>query len=241
MPSRKINTRGKKLSLNLDKSPTEAAPETFGEIIDTAVNAAIEAAPTEATDIIASAAHLDNTVPDAVAADIIQAVYGPHEALPEAAPTEAAPVAPVAAAPAVPDAKAAFLDRKANATLSAISLYPGASLAVHRSDKQPADATYLARVASPVQKIGPNGPTVRDNSFILAVYDYLTTYFGGNYAVGFNPANFGADLGTTSRAASVGYLALTDDASDIVLTPTGIERGALLTRKRAEAAAKAAK
>jgi hypothetical protein len=142
---------------------------------------------------------------------------------------------PVATPVATPDAKAAFLERKALATTSAVSLYPGASLAVHRSDRQPADSKYLERVASPVQKIGPNGPTARDNSFILAVYDYLATYFGGDYSVGFNPANFGADLGTTSRAASVGYLALTDDKADIVLTPAGITRGANLAAKRAKA------
>jgi hypothetical protein len=230
MPKRTINTRSKKAS-----TTTTAPTETLGELLaaptDTAsARIALDASDPVTTDTATVALNIDSVPLNDIAPVIVSTDTAPD-----------APVAPIAATPAVPDAKAAFLERKANATLSAISQYAGASLAVHRSDKQPADATYLARVASPVQKIGPNGPTVRDNSFILAVYDYLTTYFGGNYAVGFNPANFGADLGTTSRAASVGYLALTDDASDIVLTPTGIERGALLTRKRAEAAAKAAK
>lgn len=243
MPKRTINTRRNK------------AAATGSEIIDNAVAAAIAVNPdSEAEHIAAAAADIDNRAPDAVVADIIKAVYGPHEALPDATPDaapetpdaapDAAPVAapetpdaaPVAAAPvAAPDAKAAFLERKALATTSAVSLYPGASLAVHRSDRQPADSKYLERVASPVQKIGPNGPTARDNSFILAVYDYLATYFGGDYSVGFNPANFGADLGTTSRAASVGYLALTDSGTDIVLTPAGITRGANLAAKRAKA------
>jgi hypothetical protein len=228
MPKRTINTRSKKASTT---APTETLGELLAAPTDTAsARIALDASDPVTTDTATVALNIDSVPLNDIAPVIVSTDTAPD-----------APVAPIAATPAVPDAKAAFLERKANATLSAISQYAGASLAVHRSDKQPADATYLARVASPVQKIGPNGPTVRDNSFILAVYDYLTTYFGGNYAVGFNPANFGADLGTTSRAASVGYLALTDDASDIVLTPTGIERGALLTRKRAEAAAKASK
>jgi hypothetical protein len=246
MPSRKINTRGKK--------PTNTAPVTD----DTApVRIALDAsdAPVTAPDaapVTALPADIDPALANDI--DLSHAEKLFLHSLPDTAPValnvdsvplnDIAPVitstVPTTAPVAVPDAKAAFIERKANATLSAISLYPGASLAVHRSDKQPADSTYLARVASPVQKIGPNGPTARDNSFILAVYDYLSNYFGANYSIGFNPANFGADLGTTSRAASVGYLALTDDASDIILTASGIERGALLSRKRAEAAAKAA-
>jgi hypothetical protein len=232
MPARKRNMR-----LNLTKSPTDTAPATDDTApVRIALDASDAPAPAPVTD--------DTAAPDAApdAAPVAAAPDAPvTDAAPDAPAPDAAPVAPVTAAPvAVPDAKAAFLDKKATATLSALSQYSGASLAVHRSDKQPADGTYLARVASPVQKIGPNGPTARDNSFILAVYDYLSNYFAANYSIGFNPANFGADLGTTSRAASVGYLALTADGSDIILTDSGIERGALLSRKRAEAAAKAA-
>jgi hypothetical protein len=258
MPSRKItNRRNKATTEATAPEAVIAAPEATTEATDTAPVATTEAT-TEAAPEAAPEAALPADIDPALAndSDLTHAEKLFLHSLPD---TDAAPVAlnidavplndiapvitstvPTTAPVAVPDAKAAFLDKKAAATLSAISLYPGASLAVHRSDKQPADSTYLARVASPVQKIGPNGPTARDNSFILAVYDYLSNYFAANYSVGFNPANFGADLGTTSRAASIGYLALTDDASDIVLTPSGIERGALLSRKRAEAAAKAA-
>jgi hypothetical protein len=254
MPSRKItNRRNKATTEATAPEAVIAAPEATTEATDTAPVATTEAAP-EATTEAALPADIDPALANDT--DLSHAEKLFLHSLPD---TDAAPVAlnidavplndiapvitstvPTTAPVAVPDAKAAFLDKKAAATLSAISLYPGASLAVHRSDKQPADSTYLARVASPVQKIGPNGPTARDNSFILAVYDYLSNYFGANYSVGFNPANFGADLGTTSRAASVGYLALTSDGNDIILTDSGIERGALLSRKRAEAAAKAA-
>jgi hypothetical protein len=205
--------------------------------ITTRRNKAIDAAPVALDASDAAPVALDT----APVADIVP--VADTDTAPVALNIDAAPVADIApvivnsdAAPvAAPDAKSAFLERKATATSSAVSLYPGASLAVHRSDRQPADSKYLERVASPVQKIGPNGPTARDNSFILAVYDYLATYFGGDYSVGFNPANFGADLGTTSRAASVGYLALTDAGTDIVLTPAGITRGANLAAKRAKA------
>lgn len=196
--------------------------------INTRRNKAIEAAPEATTEAV------EATTEATTEAAPVEAVEATTEAAPDAAP-DAAPVAPVTAAPAAPDAKAAFLERKAAATSSVLPLYAGASLAVHRSDRQPADSKYIERVANPVQKIGPNGPTARDNSFILAVYDYLATYFGGDYSVGFNPANFGADLGTTSRAASVGYLSLNEAGTDIVLTPAGITRGANLAAKRAKA------
>jgi hypothetical protein len=134
------------------------------------------------------------------------------------------------ATPAKPDAKAEFLERKAAATLSVIPLYNGPSLSVHRSDKQPAAAAYLERVAKPVQIA--KSPTVRDDSALLSYYDHLTTYHGGDYLAGFNPDRFGADLGALSRNASLNRVTLTDDKQHVQLTPLGITQARNLVAKR---------
>jgi hypothetical protein len=223
MPKRTINTRSKRT-----EQPATEQPATLGELLATTEQPAEQPATTEqpATEQPATTEQPAAPFNAEFDAGTIAAQF------PATTTTEQpATVATVATT----DAKAEFLNRKATATTSAVSLYAGASLAVHRSDRQPADAKYIERVASPVQKIGPNGPTPRDNSFMLSVYDFFVTYRGSDFAGGFNPAQFGADLGTTSRAASVGYLST--DLSDIYLTEAGIERGANLAGKRAKAAA----
>jgi len=221
MPKRNITTGVKAAPV-----PATDAAIALGD-----ATAALPVAGTDQTlgEIIAAAA--TDTAPvalniDAAPADDIAPVVVNSDPAPDAAPV-------VVAAPATPDAKAEFLNRKAAATASVLPVYAGASLAVHRSDRQPADSKYIERVASPVQKIGPNGPTPRDNSFMLAVYDFFVAYRGSDFSGGFNPAQFGADLGTTSRAASVGYLST--DLSDIYLTDAGRVRGANLAAKRAKA------
>lgn len=223
--------------------------------ITTRRNKATDAATDAATVLADACAALPVAGTTETLGEIIAAATATDAATDAATATDAAPVAPLTfnaefdagtiaaqfpdatpnavATPATPDAKAEFLNRKAAATASVLPLYAGASLAVHRSDRQPADSKYIERVASPVQKIGPNGPTPRDNSFMLAVYDFFVAYRGSDFSGGFNPAQFGADLGTTSRAASVGYLST--DLSDIYLTDAGRVRGANLAAKRAKA------
>lgn len=236
MPKRTINTRRNKAT---DAATTEQ-PATLGELLASTEQPATEQLATEqpATEQPTDTA-LPVDIDPAIAndSDLSTAEKLFLHSLPDTATEQPATsdAVPVAATPAKPDAKAEFLERKSAATLSALSQYGGASLAVHRSDKQPSDSAYLARVASPVQKIGPNGPTVRDNSFILAIYDHLSVYHGGDYSAAFNPAHFGADLGTTSRAASVGYLELSACGQYIHLTDAGRVRGVNLATKRDKA------
>ncbi len=133
--------------------------------------------------------------------------------------------------------QAEFDEKRCAAITSSLGLYDGPSLAVHRSDKQPADAPYLSRVAKPVQIAKNIKP--RDDANLLACYDHLTTYYGGDYTAGFNPARFGADLGAISRNASLNRLGLTPDGQHVVLTPLGLANARNLAASRAKLAAKA--
>jgi hypothetical protein len=146
--------------------------------------------------------------------------------------SDIAAAAPVAV-PSKPDLKAEFIERKAAAILSALPLYDGQSLSVHRSDKIPAGQAYLERVAAPVQKA--KSATSRDDSALLTYYDHLATYFGGDYTSGFNPDRFGADLGALSRNASLNRVALTDDKQHVRLTALGISQARNLVSKRDKA------
>jgi hypothetical protein len=265
MPSRKINTRGKKLSLNLDKSPADTAPAS--EPTDTAP--AIDTAPAvsepaPAIDVSepapADTAPANEPAPaidPALANDTdltdsertyLASLPDPDSERPTTAPAnEPAPTAPAANEPAAPSEpapasepsnrsklQAEFDERRVAAISSSLPLYDGPSLAVHRSDKQPADAAYLSRVAKPVQIAKTIKP--RDDASLLACYDHLTTYYAGDYSAGFNPARFGADLGAISRNASLNRLGLTPDGQHVVLTPLGLANARNLAASRAKLA-----
>ena len=238
MPKRTINTRVKAVKaatidatpdatpvkrIALDASDPVATPDATPVADATPTPVAADATP-DATDTTPVAEF--TTTPDAV---ITLAGTTPDTTLtPHPVPTPDA-----VAKPATPDAKAEFLERKSAATLSAIPLYNGPSLSVHRSDKQPAAAAYLERVASPVQKA--KSATVRDDSALLTYYDHLTTYHAGNYLDGFNPDRFGADLGALSRNASLYRVQLTDCGQHVQLTPLGLTQARNLVAKRNKA------
>lgn len=232
MPKRTINTRGK-------SSKSTVTLATDAEIL--ATSDAETSAPSDTSDAATDAAtieFLDTTIGDTAAASVALPPT-PGDVSPDATPSvidtilsdidNALPVTPVAV-PTKPDHKAEFIERKAAATLSALDLYAGQSLSVHRSDKQPAAAAYLERVAKPVQLA--KSATSRDDSALLSYYDHLTTYFGGDYLSGFNPDRFGADLGALSRAASLNRVTLTDDKLHVQLTPLGISQARNLVAAR---------
>ena len=211
MPKRTINTRAKKIAAATATPATDVAATPDATPAKRALEACIYPDATPATDVAATAT--PDATPDATPAT-------------DATPDVATPVA----VPSKPDLKAEFIERKAAAILSALPLYDGQSLSVHRSDKIPAGQAYLDRVASPVQKA--KSATSRDDSALLTYYDHLTTYHNGDYLSGFNPDRFGADLGALSRNASLNRVTLSDDKQHIVLTPLGISLARTLVAKR---------
>lgn len=133
----------------------------------------------------------------------------------KASPAKAAKAVPVVAAVAAKPANAheAFIASRDAAQALATPVYNGLSLAVHRSAKRPKLADYIARIGSPVQCA--SSATTRDLS-ALAVIKSAT---GNKPGAAFDPASYGADIGTISRLASLKLIGLSDGKP--VLTALG--------------------
>lgn len=245
MPKRNITSRGK-------PSKSTVTLATDAEIL--ATSDAENSAPSDTSDAADALTAAINAVPVVGTTETLGEILAasvalpptPGDVSPDATPSvidivlsdiDSAMPATSVAVPSKPDHKAEFIERKAAATLSALDLYAGQSLSVHRSDKQPAAAAYLERVAKPVQLA--KSATSRDDSALLSYYDHLTTYFGGDYLSGFNPDRFGADLGALSRAASLNRVTLTADGLHVQLTPLGISQARNLVAARDKRNAKA--
>lgn len=128
-----------------------------------------------------------------------------------------------AAKPAKPAANAQREADKARCAANAKIVQPhydGPSLATHRT-VPPKLAEALARVATPIQRA--KSATVRDDSALVLCLSHSDD--SGTFC----PVASTADLGTLSRLASLGFLAVAGQR--IKLTETGLSRAKLLAKR----------
>lgn len=99
------------------------------------------------------------------------------------------------------------------------TLYDGSSPAIHSSGRAGKRAVYADRVLVPKQRIGDDGPSERDNSFLA----FLATH--ADKAGAFDPVSLACDLGNISRAASAGFVTYNKATDTFTLTSDGRTRG----------------
>lgn len=167
-----------------------------------------------------TAAAID-TAAATVAADATPATVKPAKPARAKRAAKPAKPAPVEAAKPSADDEAA---RCAALRDTASRYYAGASKAAHM--RKPARlADYVSRVSKPVQAIGPNGPSERDESGLALILS------GADKRGGFDPVKLNLDLGIASRLASGGFVTVTGES--FTLTKTGRERASVVVNRKA--------
>lgn len=146
-------------------------------------------------------------------------------ATPAVAAKPAKPAKPVAVVAAKPDADAEA-KRCADLRALASTYYNKASLAAHQSKPCKRD-DYASRITTPVQRIGGNGPSPRDESGLALIL--ANAKRDGT----FDPTTINLDLGIASRLASVGMLAYDKPSDTFALTKPGRERANLVVKRAA--------
>lgn len=135
----------------------------------------------------------------------------------------ATPAKPAKPAPVATDSDAEAKRIAALRTL-ARKYYDGASAAAHM--RKPAKLSeYVARVSTPVQRIGPSGPSQRDESGLALIAS------DANGRGVFDPVRLVLDLGIASRLASGGFITVTGET--FALTKTGRERANIVIKRAA--------